>query len=594
MDRRVTGELVSVMVSQRMYDHISAFLFSVAAVTTLWPVVDHWMLFAWFVGMMAPALLRETILRSFQRTSTDIAASSHPRWAHRICLCAAINGILWGSVAGLLPSAESPQIAMLIGLHVGYIALSSGLLAAYLPAFYAFASTATLVFVSILLLQTNLPIIQFLLTLVALTGACIAFAHRSAGSLAVQIRLRLESDEKSVRHAAERDQSELAMLAKNQFLSAASHDLRQPVHAIGLFAGLLEVQLRDQDTGGILGKIQQSISALSSLFDRVLDISRLDAGAVENVPQHVTLDPLLHRIKCEHDMQARAKRLSLTIDCQSGLTAFVDPTLLERVLMNIVSNAIKYTYQGSVDLTVRSEEDRLSIVIKDTGRGISDSEKEQVFSEYHQLRKADRDRSGGQGLGLAIVKRLCKLMEVPIDLVSAPGIGTEFSLSLACGDRRKAKPEESADLRHCDKNLWCQRALVVDGEQDILDGMRQTLASWGCRATTARTIAAALKEFSKSHRQCVPDVLILDSSANIDISTHESIRAVREEYNVDIPVLLVTGHKSVDDLQELHEPDVCVLRKPLPPGRLYEALAGLSKKSRQSKVSNRDFLFDAA
>lgn len=428
---RQTGEQVRLMAAQMGLEFCGLAICSGIAITVLWQVSDHRLLMAWFVALLASGVARAALQRRYRRTLNDIQDSSHPRWARRFCVCAMFTGILWSSLLLIVPTSAVAELGVLFAISTGYLALASGVLGVYVPAYHALAVPVLFAFLSVAALRSDAQLLPQALVLAVIGVGSAWHAHRQARFQARQIRRRFELSELNERLAAERDHAELALLAKNQFLSAASHDLRQPVIAIGLYAGVLQSRLEHQDVDGLIGKMQESIAGLSTLFDGILDLSRLDANGHHNAPRPTEIDPLLERLAREFDLQARMRGLTLSVDICTGMKAQVDPILLERVLSNLIGNAIKYTDQGSIAVTVEHHDDRLNLRVHDTGRGIAENECERIFTEYHQIRNASGKLSSGQGLGLAIVKRLCEVMDVPIELTSAPGQGTTFSLSIA-------------------------------------------------------------------------------------------------------------------------------------------------------------------
>jgi len=403
---------------------------------------------------------------------------------------------------------------------------------------------------------------------------CIGLGSRNNKSLTEQILLRFKNIELMSELVDERDKAQSAMLGKNRFLAAASHDLRQPVHALGLFLDSLEGQPQTDASKGILGKIRQSTAALSALFHGLLDISKLDANVVENMPHDYRIDGMLSILKTDFLGSAHKKGLELDIPDNTDAVVFVDAGLLERILRNLLSNAINYTQGGSVKLTVEptTESDPttgIKISISDTGQGIPDSELENIFSEYHQLENPERDRQKGLGLGLAIVRRLCELMGVAITVESAEGVGSSFSIIV---DEGSVTAETTTQASRPTADLSRKRVIVIDDERDILDGMESVLGSWGCVIRTAETLAAVrslLEDFGQ------PDVIIADFRLRDNESGLDIIEAIRDEYNTDIPAILITGDTAPERLRQAAKASVELLHKPVEPTRLRSAIVQL-------------------
>ncbi|PWT73573.1 MAG: hypothetical protein C5B46_05205, partial [Proteobacteria bacterium] len=228
----------------------------------------------------------------------------------------------------------------------------------------------------------------------------------------------------------ERDRAEEANRAKSRFLAAASHDLRQPLHAISLYSASLSVRNADERTAELAGRINTGIGSLSSLLDGLLDISKLDAEAVLPEPSVFAIDTLMSRLASDFRPIAVAKGLALECQYPEGVLVHTDALLLERILRNLLDNAVKYTSLGGVTLSGSVDGQHVVISVMDTGDGIPEAEHERIFEEFYQISNPERDRSRGLGLGLAIVQRLSRLLGIDLRLRSRVGEGSVFTLSL--------------------------------------------------------------------------------------------------------------------------------------------------------------------
>lgn len=245
----------------------------------------------------------------------------------------------------------------------------------------------------------------------------------------------LRASEENQRHLA--NEAERASLAKSRFLAAASHDLRQPAQSLALFASVLELRLAGTPEEKLVGNIMQSIDGLSMLLDSLLDISKLDAGIVVPDQADLALDPLLSRLAVEY--AAKAAALGLTFHhVTTSLIVRTDAVLLERILRNMIENALRYTNTGGVLVGCRRRADNVVIEVVDTGIGIAPDQIEAIFEEFHQVGNLHRDRNQGLGLGLAIVRRLAGLLSHPIAISSQLGRGTRISVTL---DRVRPSPQ---------------------------------------------------------------------------------------------------------------------------------------------------------
>ena len=354
--------------------------------------------------------------------------------------------------------------------------------------------------------------------------------------------------------------------AKSRFLAAASHDLRQPMHALGLFIGQLRDAASDEERRALIASIEQSVGALDSLLDSLLDISRLDAGAVQVRRGAFALGPLIARLAAGFAPSAQDKGIELR--ARPG-RAWVDsdPLLLERILLNLLANAIRYTESGRVLIGCRRRGAQVEIVVADTGIGIGEEHLPLVFREFYQ---ADGGGGGekGLGLGLAIVERLARLLDHPLRVRSEPGRGSCFSVRVPAAPPKQAAPE--LDVTRPDASLAGRRILVIDDDNAVRESMRGLLSQWGCEVWLARDGGQAL------------DLLTVHGDADLVVSdlrlgTGESGLAVASSIasSRSIPVVLITGETAPDALQAAQDSGFPLLRKPIRPARLRALLEAM-------------------
>ncbi len=379
-----------------------------------------------------------------------------------------------------------------------------------------------------------------------------------------EVRLRLALQQEKLR-------AEQANLAKSRFLAAASHDLRQPMHALALFVEALRSQVQHPPVRALVENIDSSVRALDGLFNALLDISKLDAGTVTPVFQDFSLRPLLERLNNEFCRQAQSCSLAWRCgDCD--YTAHSDPVLLETILRNLISNAIRYTPRGAVHITCEPDRDLIRISVIDTGVGILPEHQTDVFREFHQLHNPERDRNKGLGLGLAIVDRLTRLLEVRLRLESTPGVGSNFSLEIPAGNTAGA--ESAPD--HAPPAIGVFNGavvLIVDDEQDIRQGMKMLLTNWGCMTLETESGDEALRLLRKL--SLVPELIVADLRLRHNRTGIDAIREVRAAFGDDIPAMIVTGDTAPERLQEADAAGFLLLHKPVKPHKLRAAMLRL-------------------
>jgi two-component system, sensor histidine kinase len=293
-------------------------------------------------------------------------------------------------------------------------------------------------------------------------------------SFILSTRLTLENQDLVRELRVQKEAAELANVAKSKFIATASHYLRQPVHALGLLAGALQGHAMNDDMRRLVGQIGGSVAAMDGLFDSLLDISRLDAGVVETQIEGFPIQPVLERVCRDYLAEAETKGLRLVWNRCSAIVR-TDPFLLERILRNLVSNAVRYTDRGSIVVGCRRG-NRLRLEVWDTGRGIPLEQQGQVFREFFQLETPGRDRAKGLGLGLAIVDRLAKLLDCAVTLRSQPGKGSVFMISVALAQSQclGVPSPQGAPMFVMPRGL----ILVIDDDPVIQSAM-QSLLSWG-------------------------------------------------------------------------------------------------------------------
>jgi len=367
----------------------------------------------------------------------------------------------------------------------------------------------------------------------------------------------------------ERDRAEEANRAKSRFLAAASHDLRQPLHAVSLYSAALSVRQTDERTRELSGRIGTGIASLSSLLDGLLDISKLDAEAVHPEPTVFSIDSLVSRLASDFRPIALSKGLALDVQSVEGVFVRTDAMLLERVVRNLLDNAVKYTSLGGVTLRADVVGRRVEISVTDTGDGIPEHEQQRIFEEFYQVSNPERDRSRGLGLGLAIVQRLTRLLGLELRLRSRLGEGSVFTLSLPRARPEVHQPDASApDLEDAPASLPDGlRVLIVDDEAAIRHGMQTLLESWGCSVVAAGDVQTALRELDRG----AVDILVADLRLRGSETGATLAGTARDRYG--IPVLLVTGDTGRDRLREATALGVTLLHKPVSERELRRHIA---------------------
>ena len=390
----------------------------------------------------------------------------------------------------------------------------------------------------------------------------------------VLIRLQQNKSNQQLRQAL--SQAESAMAAKTRFLASASHDLRQPMHTLSLFGAALDKRPMDDEGRVIVTQMNLALQSLSSQMDALLDISKLDANVVPVNNQVFALQPWLARLQREFQPAALRKQLLLRLDCPPEACVESDPVLLERVVRNLIDNAIKYTMRGEVAIEVNRGQDeevwRLSV--RDTGMGIPEHEQQRIFEEFYQVGNPERDRAKGLGLGLSIVTRLVDLLDLHLGLRSAPGHGSSFMLNVTAADIAQVLP--GATPQHGPR-LPPMRVLVIDDEEPVRIAMHALLTAHGCQVLLAgSTREGLLKSMGQQ-----PDLLLTDFRLRGGEDGISAVRSLRSAFP-GLPALIVSGDTAPERLREAHEAGLTLLHKPVTEELLINAMqAALAEYRRE-------------
>jgi len=367
------------------------------------------------------------------------------------------------------------------------------------------------------------------------------------------------------------DELVAANRAKSRFLAAASHDLRQPMHALGLFVTQLNHRIKDPENRHLTGRIEAAVTALQGLLDALLDVSRLDAGVVNANLSDFPLSGLLGRIESTFAPEATDRHLHFRVK-HCRLAAHSDPVLLERILINLVANALRYTERGGILVGCRRRGDRVRIEVWDSGVGIAPEHQQSIFQEFYQVGNPERDRKKGLGLGLSIATRLARLLGGRIDVRSVPGRGSVFAVEVPQAKETHIRlPTVLAT--GIEELLDGARVLVVDDDALVCEAIAGLLDQWGCQVMTAGHGDQALE--TAAGPAGPPDAVLCDYRLPAGETGDTVIRHLRERYGPDLPAALITGDTSPERLREARSGGIPLLHKPVQPARLRALLEHL-------------------
>ncbi|WP_395666681.1 hybrid sensor histidine kinase/response regulator [Methylocella sp.] len=370
-------------------------------------------------------------------------------------------------------------------------------------------------------------------------------------------------------------EAEKANLSKTRFLAAASHDLHQPLIVARLFLDMLREHVSSERGCEIIGSIGASLDTVDALVGALVDISRLDAGVwpVEIAP--TPLAPLFERLRQDYEPQAEALGLSLRM-VPANLTARTDRVLLERVLRNFLSNAIRYTAQGRILLGARRRGDEVSIEVRDTGVGIKPEDLGVIFEEFRQLGAAPREGERGLGLGLAITERIARLIGARIGTASTPGRGSCFSLRIPlCESAPEPEPPRRAEVAAASLSGHC--VVVIDNDMRLRNALAALLRSWGAIVIEVRSPKAAIAALRAARKS--PRLVIADYHLDDGLTGADALRMMRDAFGEKLPALIMSSDSSEELRRSLQRDGLSFLSKSAPPMRLRAMLTALAARA---------------
>lgn len=585
-EARVERDLIHALFGQ-----ISAGTVAVAAAAAVLVVVAMWnsvarpVLLTWLALYVADLLLRLVMARAFKRENP--AGARLRLWARRYTIGMGCSGAIFGSLAWFMFPYAGPLGQVFLIVTVKSMAAASIAGTAYhRPAMRVYVLTLLLPMLSRLVYENGFEYGLLAIASALFLAIILAFGRNQAalirGSFAAaheNLELLEELRRKTELAEAAQRKAEQASLAKSQFFAAASHDLRQPMQALGLFAASLRETKREPEDARRVDQILSSVDALESLFDELLDISKLDAGYVKPSPSHFAAATLFERLQNTYSPVARKSGLALRFD-NAGAVLHSDSVLLERVLGNLISNALRYTSAGSVHVRSVSRGEGVALEVADTGPGIPRQEHERVFDEFYQLGNPERDRRKGLGLGLATVKRIAQLLGYKVTLDSESGKGSVFAIDVPLGDPAQVAPAPAATSAADVDALQGKVIAVVDDERDVRDGLAELLGMWRCTPIAAASARDLLVQLEASGLQ--PDAVIADYRLRDHESGAGAIAALRARYGGSLPALIMSGDTTPEIFQVARDQRLPLLSKPVRAARLRAALQHLLSLGREA------------
>jgi signal transduction histidine kinase/FixJ family two-component response regulator len=569
--RRARADQIETLFTQWPVATGSMMLGATILMTVMWGTVAPRLFAAWMAAIVLNQAWRLWLVRRYRAAGPGPA--DRLRWGRAWAIGSMLAGALWGvaGVALFVPGDPGHQ-ALLIVCLFGVILGGINLTAVYRPSLYGFVLPALVPLIARVAIEGDQLHAFIAAVMLVVLAFILGFGHNLNNVLTQSLAIRyenvdligeLQAQTAAADHA--RATAEEANRGKTQFLAAASHDLRQPLHALGLFVSALAAKVREPELKSVVGNINASVDALERLFSAMMDISKLDAGAVEPVRCAFPLAPLFQRVDAAFAAVAAARRLRLSV---VATRAWVnsDPLLLERILFNLMSNAMRYTERGGAVLGVRRRGDSLALEVCDSGIGISAAEREHIFDEFYQVDATGRHGRQGMGLGLAIIRRLAALLGHPVEVDSRSGRGSRFSIVVPRATPRAAQllsPDVVASGATFDGALIA----VIDDESTVVEGMRAWLAQSGAVVVSAGSgeeMLTALGEYGR-----YPDLIVADYRLGGGALGTDAVALLRHELGLHIPAMLISGDSSTEAISAMRASSLHVLLKPVLPQELH-------------------------
>jgi len=547
-------------------------LMPIVLVAVMWDRASHGLLLAWLALSLLVTAARVGLAWLYHRKA--VATADAARWGWLFAVTSLASGLLWGggNVLFFVPDSTAHQLFMFTAT-IGLVAGSTVNSSQWMPAYYGFAVPAIFGMSIALMSQGGAPESGLAFLIFMYLGIAVLLARNMNETLRENIRLKYENVELIEELRERRIVAEQASRDKTRFLAAASHDLRQPVHALSLFHEALKRELSGRRRGEILEKAASSLQSLEDLLSSLLDISRLDAGVEEPKSISFSVRALLQGLYEEFLPQATEQGLKLRLHT-ADIAITSDMVMLANLIRNLLSNAIRYTPEGGILLASRRRGDGVVIEVWDTGIGIAERDRERIFSEFQQLNNPERDRTKGLGLGLAICRRLAVLLHGELSVDSREGAGSVFRLKLSAVSSHVVPAEANGEYSQepggdC---LHGRRVLIVDDERQVRVAMKAMLDTYRCDVWLADGEAQAQRLLAEKGP---PDIVLSDLRLRDDESGVEVIRNLRKQSGSMLPALLISGDTSPERLKQARASRLVMLHKPVKPANLRSALEDL-------------------
>lgn len=561
--QKVDFDLLHLLLKNTGSSVLTTSLLVVTLVLTLQTPENRTIIIAWAVAILTSKYAAATYSR---RLLLHSEVQHLHRYQHQLMLFNAVDGFIWGSLAWLtLGNVHDVGKLMVIIVLAAVGSASMSSLSPVLPVFWVFIWVEFITFVAAILYVGDTqyyPIAVAGFLYMATLGSQ-AKNHYQAAKLSVALQhenldlvAKLKIETENAYRAYE--EAKVANITKSRFLTSTSHDLRQPIHAMGMFLDTLSITPLNEMQLELVHKANSARQTSIGMLNTYLDFSKIETGTVQVNFEHFYMQPLL--LKIENDLAYQADAKGLYYRCrETDVAVYSDPHLLERIIRNFIANAIQYTQQGGILITCRKCQQWISIEVWDTGIGIAPESIPEIFNEFVQLDNPERDRHKGFGLGLAIAKQLANTLGHQISVASKMAKGSVFKLRVQPAFSPVIQSPD-AYLRHETVSLHGVKVLILDDDLIVLDAVSGLLNLWGCLSLPAENIEKALQLCDSEN---AVDIVICDYRLKEHQNGVEAIAKIRQHNARQLPAIMITGETANDVLESAIHNNIIVLHKPL-------------------------------
>jgi signal transduction histidine kinase len=538
-------------------------VFPLVLAYVFYSLISDTLLFSWLTIMLLATGLRGYL--TYYWYKLDFNENKTQLFERLSLLLSLIAGCLWGATVFIMDFTQYPEESVFLNIIVfGLTAGSVGIGSYWFGYFLMYNISVFTIYIVTYLIGIPSPyyLLAISLLLFSVLMMQIALVYHRGNAQNIWL---IKRNEKLAENLSEKkEQAEEFAASRTRFLASASHDLRQPVQALNFFLSALQPQIKTEKGKEILVKLENCTDGINELLSAILDISKLGAKTLIPKEEPYYLNDILDSLKQQFISQANEKGLILTFQ-HANQHVKTDAILLQRILSNLISNAITYTHKGEINISLTENEESISIHVSDTGTGLEDIEQTKIFEEFYQLDNPERDKNKGLGLGLSIVSKLCMLMDIPMELQSQKGSGSCFTIALPLCK----PPAQITQLKkvaiHC--NLHSKKILIIEDELSIREALKELLQQWQCEVIITESEEDACKTLEDT--AFIPDMIIADyrlRNNKTGVEAANKVRAVLSQH--ELPTIIISGDTEPARLKEVALSGYELLHKPVKPAQL--------------------------